>query len=141
MKKFIIILTFLVISALSYCDDAIPDNVIAEGNRRFSGSRDIFRGTLTDPDAWKAGRDEAVARMNSIFTSGAIGTILQSRDNKWVVTLKLSDPKYARKTIADREKLRIDGNDYLVIALENGIKVVDIKTKYDIIVDKQSLRR
>ena len=79
--------------------------------------------------------------MNSIFTSGCIGTILQSRDNKWVVTIKLSDPKYARKTIADREKLRIDGNDYLVIALENGIKVVDVKTKYDIVVEKQSLRR
>lgn len=141
MNRAIIILAFLIFSALSYCDDAIPESVISEGNSRFSGSRDIFRGTLTDPDAWKVGRDEAVGRMNSIFTSGCIGTILQSRDNKWVVTIKLSDPKYARKTIADREKLRIDGNDYLVIALENGIKVVDVKTKYDIVVEKQSLRR
>lgn len=132
---------FLVMGIVSYCEEAIPESVIAEGNRRFSGSRDIFKGSLTDPDAWKAGRDEAVSRMNAVFPNSCIGTILQARDNKWVVTIKLSDPKYSRKTIVDREKIRVDGNDYLVIALEKGLKVVDMKTKYEIFVDKQSLRR
>lgn len=141
LKKAILILCLLVTTMMSYGEEAIPESVISEGERRFNGSRDIFRGTLTDPDAWKVGRDEAVARMNAAFPPDCVGTILQARDNKWAITLKLRDPRLARKTIVDRERINVDGNDYLVIAQEKGIKVVDMKTRYEIFVQRNTGRR
>jgi hypothetical protein len=130
-RKFIlligIVLLFLEASAVQGIDPVIYQ----EGIKRFSGARDVFRGTVYDPSAGQAVKDEAIARMQGAFLQV---TVILQRNDKFSATFYTSDPKMVRKTITDRERVTVNGNQYLVIAQKDGVRVVDSKTNYDYVV-------
>jgi hypothetical protein len=136
LNKIIIIIVLTLISITIIADDIIPQEVYQEGARKFPAGADIFKAIkLDDPDAWKAGRDEAVGRMGGIFKE--VGAVLQ-RGDKWSATLYVNDPKAPRKTIVDREKVSINNFDYLIVATKDGVTVTDIKTGYNMELKKKT---
>lgn len=140
LNKKILTLIYLILTAsiAQAAVQGIDPMVYEEGVRRFSGARDIFRGQISDPDAWKAVKAEAEARM--IAAVREVNAIT-SRSGKWVVTVYTNDPKNMRKTVIDREKVTINGNQFLLIATQDGCKIVDLKTNYDYLLTNKNIRR
>lgn len=138
-KKSLILLYLIIVASITQAAvQGIDPMVYEEGVRRFSGARDIFRGQISDPDAWKAVKAEAEARIGSAVREV---TAITSRSGKWVVTVLTNDPKNMRKTIIDREKVTINGEQYLLVAQQDGVRIVDLKTSYDLILTNKNKRR
>jgi len=136
MKNFkILMIFFIMIQLLALASNPlekyITDEVYKTSLEKFPKKRSIFDEKIYSMDAIKKERAEAINKMKARFLSVAF--VSKNVSNQWVTTIyyknELGTKK--RKTIEGRLKMKIGKETYLVIAQSNGIKVKDLKTKYE----------
>lgn len=144
MNKKIVLLMFMFTSIFILAEnplkDYITNEVFEDGKVKFPSKENIFKGQVIDMSIIKIARDEAINRINSVFTE-VIFVI--KKNNKWASTFYYIESKThrgggrQRKTVVNFEKMKISGHSYVVTAVENGIIVKDEKTGYKIEINKK----
>lgn len=113
-------------------EEYITDEVYKASQKRFSYKKSIFEEKIYSMAAIKKERAEAIKKMEAIFLRTVF--ISKNTTGEWISTFyyknELGEEK--RKTIIKREKMKIGKSFYLVTAYSEGIKVKDLKTRYEI---------
>lgn len=112
-----------------------PDN-LKEGNRKFTKSKRIFKKKVYDTSKMKAERAKTEARIKATFIKVVFVT---QRNRDWAVTFYYKDEfgTQQRKTIDGSEGMKIGKYTYKVTGIENGLQIIDSKTKVKATIEKK----
>lgn len=135
-------MTMFFISVLSYSSNIVGEyvtkEVYAEGEKMFpnSKSQNIFLTKVYSMADAKKEREERIAQMKQNFLEV---TLVTKIGNTMSATFFYKNEKgdKRRLTVSGRDELQIGKSKYLVTAEENGIRVKDLETEFELTIERK----